>query len=593
MLAHEKDHATAGEPCNAYEFIQGHKYRWKIKTVEPALVRSLAYTHSLSLPIAHTLVTRGMIDDASIRSFLLSSYEHNVPHAGLLHDSTTAVTRIIRAIKNREKILIFGDYDVDGITAVSLTLTALIPLDARINFFLPNREKDGYGLSASAVEQAFKNGYSLIITVDNGITAFQAAQTAQKRGIDLIITDHHRPHETLPPAIAIIDPHRTECSYPFKELAGVGVVFKLISLIYEQLGIKRLPEKVYELLMLGTIADVVPLIGENRFWVRHGLNLINQNKSNAISVLATNASLSKETFDSLDIGFFMAPQVNALGRLSDPRDAVKFMISSDMDEVERIGAILKTMNEERKRVEQGIYKEIELAIGHRQIDLDQEYLITACSSEWPSGVIGLVAGKLAHNYGRPTFLFHIDSNKDIAKGSCRSIPEFNIFDALTTCSDLLIQFGGHACAAGLKLKHSNLPALKERLSTAIASQFTLQDLRPGLTLDAPLILPEASLKCVSDLEQMEPFGNQNPQPLFLIKNVTLLKQPQVLKEKHVKCMIFADGIVKPVIFFNRPDIYEPLQNLGDKPFHLAAHIIKNEWGGSTRIELQGMDVAFL
>ena len=468
-------------------------------------------------------------------------------------------------------------------------LAALIPLGANINFHLPNRLTEGYGLSTKAVRQAHKSGYSLVITVDNGITAYDAAKTAQKLGVDLIITDHHQAHGDLPPAISIINPNQAACTYPFKYLAGVGVAFKLISLIYESLGIAQLPSKIYELLMLGTVADVVPLVGENRFWVRHGLCMANKNKSNALQVLANNANLTKELLNSLDIGFMIAPQINALGRLSDPRDAVKFMISSDSADVERIGQILKNMNEERKKVEQQIYQQIEYSLKAKNIDIANEYLILEAHDQWPSGVIGLVAGKFVHAYGRPTLLFHLDNG--IAKGSCRSIPEFNIFQALSQNEDLIIQYGGHACAAGLKLKADGLPVLKERLAAQIAATLTLADLQPKITIDAPLDLTEATFKLLTDLEQLEPFGNQNPQPLFLIKGVTLLKQPQLLKERHVKCMVFANGIIKPVIFFNRPELMDTLTSIADQPFNLAAHVIKNEWEGTVRIDLQGIDVA--
>jgi single-stranded-DNA-specific exonuclease len=345
--------------------------------------------------------------------------------------------------------------------------------------------------------------------------------------------------------------------------------------------------------MLGTVADMVPLIGENRFWVRYGLHRVNHYRSTALRTLMANGSLTKETLDSLDIGFIIAPQINALGRLSDPRDAVKFMISENHVDVERIGTILKTMNEERKNVERKIYDHLERALHTQQIDLNREYVIMATDEHWPSGVIGLVAGKLVHNYGRPAFLFHVDHKEGIAKGSCRSIPEINIFELLKKNQDLLLHYGGHAHAAGLKLKLEHVPELKDRLSSAIAAQYSLDDLCPKLMLDAELQLPEATQRCIDDLEQLEPFGNQNPQPLFVINDLTLIRQPQLLKERHVKCMVFAQGVIKPVIFFNRPDLIGPLTQCLDRPFKLAAHIIKNEWGGVTRIELQGVDIALM
>jgi single-stranded-DNA-specific exonuclease len=569
--------------------ITGLKYQWMMPSTDDAAAQTLACAHNLSIPITHVLCNRGYRTSQDINAFLFSSIEKDVTHPRVLTGTEDAASRILKAIDYQEKILIFGDYDVDGITASSLLLAALIPLGAHINYFLPSRQKDGYGLSVNAVVKAHRSGYHLIITVDNGITAIEAAAKAYDLGIDLIITDHHRPHNQLPKALAIINPNQPNCTYPFKDLAGVGVIFKLISLIYEQKGITTLPTKLYELLMLGTIADIAPLVGENRFWVRYGLAQVTQQPSLALSLLANNVNLYKKTYSSLDISFMIAPQINALGRMSNPREAVKFLISSDQSEVERIGQILKTMNEERKKLEQVIYEEIEGAIINKSINLTTEHVIVAASKTWPPGIIGLVAGKLMQNYGRPTLLFHLDDG--IAKGSCRSIPEFNIFDALQANQDLLINFGGHSLAAGLKVTLDNLPKLKERLEQQLLSVVSPLDLVPKLTLDAPVQLPELNGKCWADLEQLEPFGNQNPQPLFLIKNVTLLRQPTLLKDKHVKCTIFSQGIIKPVIFFNRPDLFTILSQVQDKSFHLAAYITKNEWEGATHIELQGIDMA--
>ncbi len=561
-----------------------------MKHVDAERVRNIAYTHSLAMPIAHVLYSRGYLQDKDISSFLFTSFEQDVPHPGSMKGLMTAAKRIIAAKEKNQKILIFGDYDVDGVTSSSLALTALLPLGFNINFYLPNRLKEGYGLSVDAVRKAFDHGYQLIVTVDNGTTAFAAAQEAQRLGVDLIITDHHRPHGDLPPALSIVNPHQHDCPYPFKHLAGVGVTFKLMCLIYELLDIHKLPQKTYELLLLGTVADVVPLLGENRYWVRHGLHTINHFRSNAMRTLAQNSNLTKDEYTSLDIGFMIAPQINALGRLADPRDAVKFMISADLSDVEKVGAVLKAINEERKRVDSAIFDEIDQRIQRGHIDLSTDRIILDSSKDWPAGVIGLVAGKLMHSYGRPTLLLHLDS-QGFAKGSCRSIPEFNMFDALSACSDLLVQFGGHSFAAGLKLKQEHVPALKERLNQAVAQQVAAEDLIPKLHIDAPLPLQEVNQKMLAGLEQLEPFGNQNAQPLFLIRDVSLVKPPQVLKEKHIKCLVFADGIIKPVIFFNRPDLLPILQQLEDKPFSLAAHVMKNEWGGSVKIELQGIDIA--
>ncbi len=569
------------------EFVRGLKFLWKIKESDQAQVQKIAYANSLSFPVAQALYNRGCLNTEQVQAFLFSSFEKDVSHPSKFKGMELAVARILSAIEKNEKILIFGDYDVDGITSTSLLLAALIPLNAQINYFLPMRS-DGYGLSTVAVQRAFDAGYKLIITVDNGITAFDAAKRAEQLGLDLVITDHHRPHDHLPHAVAIINPNQAGCAYPFKEFAGVGVIFKLISLIYEYKNLE-LPDKIYELLTLGTIADVTPLIGENRFWVKYGLNKVNKKRSTAFEVLRKNASLNKSIFNSLDIGFMIAPQLNALGRLSNPRQAVRFLISSDPDEVERIGQILKEVNESRKKVDRQIYEEVEYTIQNKTIDLSQENLILAASRDWPAGIIGLVAGKLAQNYGKPAILLHIDKNGNAA-GSCRSVPEINIFDVLQECKDLLISFGGHSFAAGLKIKQENLPLFKERFEEIILKTVSVDQLVPKLEIDGTVQLPELNKKLILDLDQLEPFGNQNPQPLFLIKNVSQLKPPVLLKDLHVKCTVFADGVIKPVIFFNRPELFNILSSLEDKPFNIAGYVTKNEWEGVVQIELQGLDV---
>ncbi len=569
--------------------IKGKKYLWRLKECNESASRQIAFDHNLSLPIAQVLYSRGIKTSEQIYSYLFSSFEKDVFNASLFKDAARAVERVNKAIEQQEKILVFGDYDVDGITSTALLLVCLLPLGADINFFLPNRKRDGYGLSEKFVKKAADNKYDLVITVDNGITAYKAAKLAHDLGVDLIITDHHRPHGELPKATAIIDANQDDCSYPYKDLAGVGVIFKIVNLLYEQKGLK-LPDKVYELLMLGTVADVAPLTGENRFWVRFGLGKVNKQKSISLQALAQNGRLNKEKFDSMDVGFMLAPQLNALGRLADPRDAVRFLVSSDFFEVNRIGRMLGQINEERKKIDRKIYSEIECAIEEKRINLESENVIIAASQNWQAGVIGLVAGRLTQNYGRPTLLFHLDKD-GILKGSCRSIPEFNIFDALQECEDLLLSFGGHSFAAGLKLRQENLPELKQRLENKIASELTPEDLKPKIELDASLELPELKGNLLDDMQKLEPFGNQNEQPAFLIKNVTLQRAPVLLKEKHVKCFVFAQGVLKPVIFFNRPDLYSFFNQIQDQSFDLAAYVSKNEWEGRVNIELQGLDVA--
>lgn len=571
------------------QYVQGQKYLWKLPQTDMQTVLSIASKYSLTFPIAQTLCARGFTTPAAIDAFLFSSLEKDVHHPSLMKDAQKAVDRIIYAIDHGEKILICGDYDVDGVTSSAMMLACLLPLQAQVNFFLPHRVKDGYGLSVKTVERAAANNYKLIITVDNGITAFDAAACAKKLGVDLIITDHHRAHAHVPDAFAIVNPNQEDCGYPFKKFAGVGVSFKLLSLLYEQKKLS-LPHKVYELLLLGTIADVVPLTGENRFWVRHGLRYINEYESLAFKVLKQNGKLTKDTLYATDIGFSIAPQINALGRLNDARDGVTFLLAQNELAVKTIGNVLFELNEARKEIERSIFQDVVQQITSNNIDLSKEHIIMAMSSSWPPGVIGLVASRLVGAYGKPALLFH-ETKGGIAKGSCRSIPEFNMFDALTCQKELLISFGGHSQAAGLALSVEHMPTLKQNLEDIIASQLTPEDLTQKIALDAQVHMSDVTAKFILDMRHLEPFGHENKQPIFYFKDVCMVQPPQLLKGAHVKCALFADGVIKPVIFFNRPELFELLSQHQQKSIHVAAQVVENHWNGKVSIELSGIDVA--
>lgn len=568
--------------------ISGKKYLWKLTPTDGQKIATIAAQYNLSFAVAQVLYARGYTDQNTIDPFLLNSFEDNVADARLLKDAEKAVDRILLAIEKQEQILVFGDYDVDGITSSSLMMICLLPLGAKINYFLPNRVKDGYGLSTKIVERAAQNNYKIIITVDNGITAIEQAKRAKELKVDLIITDHHRPHSSVPDAYAIINPNQIDCPYPHKTLAGVGVTFKLLSLLYEKKGL-QLPPKAYELLLLGTVADVVPLIGENRFWVRHGLNYINKTESLSFKLLKENGKVTKPKLSSTDIGFSITPQINALGRLEDPRQAVKFLIGTDVTNAETVAKVLLEMNEARKTIERSIVEEIEEQIRLKRIDIEHENVIIAASSSWPAGIIGLVASRFVSAYGKPTLLFHLTKD-GLAKGSCRSIPEFNMFDALTASSDLLVQFGGHSVAAGLSLKIDNIKELKQRLERLVAEQLTPFDLKPKIRVEAEINLSDLNKKFIDDLEYLEPFGNSNEQPIFYVNNVVQVQKAQLLKDAHVKCFMFADGVIKPVMFFNRPELFEFFNQHYENSFTLAARVSENHWKDRINIELIGVDI---
>jgi len=569
---------------------RGLKYRWQLAPADEAAVHQLANACSIDRALARALYVRGYTTPEIAQKYLVMSSEW-VADPTVLKGAAQAADRIMAAVERGEKILIFGDYDVDGITSTAIMLSCLLPLNANINYFLPNRVRDGYGLSSKIVRKAAENNYDLIVTVDNGITAHQAVKDAKALGLSVVITDHHQVHGELPPADVIVNPHQPDCQYPYKDFAGVGVIFKIMTIIYQRLG-REMPAKAYELLMLGTVADVVPLRHENRYWVQKGLSHINQNRSFAVQVLAANGNVAdKALLSSRDIGFAIAPQLNALGRLDDAREGVTFLISSDMGQVMQVGVTLKSINEERKRVDRAIFEEIVATIEAGEIDLSQEYLIMAGSANWPAGVIGLVAGKLMQHYGRPVILFHMTKD-GMAKGSCRSIAQFNMFEALASCKELLTTFGGHACAAGLSLPAEKLPELKSRLEGLLQAQLTPDDLVLTLAVDAVVNLADISKNFYAQMQLMEPFGNANPEPVLVMEGVTLVQEPRLLKDKHIKCMLFCNGVLKPVMFFNRPDLYGPLCAQGDRPFAVAAHVVANEWQGNATIELQGIDICF-
>lgn len=569
--------------------IQGLKFQWNIPEVDTTAIANLASAVALPMALTHALYARGFTQKEQLQEYLISSYEKDVADPKLLKDAYKAVARLIKAVENNEKILIAGDYDVDGITSSALMMICLLPLGAQVNFFLPNRAKDGYGLSVKTVDRAHENGYTVIITVDNGISAFKPAERAQQLGIDLIITDHHRPHGELPPAYAIIDPHQQDCPYPYKYFAGVGVSFKLMALLYAQLG-KSLPDEVYELLLLGTVADVVPLTGENRFWVRHGLQKIKQGHSYSLSVLKKNARVTKPVLNSLDIGFFITPQINALGRLEDARSGVKFLVGTDHAVTETVGTLLHQLNEARKSIEKNIYEGVQTQIKQGLIDPYQDRMIVVAHDEWPTGVIGLVAGKLVAAYNVPTILLH-KTAQGVLKGSCRSIGECDMFKALSSVKDLLITFGGHPMAAGLSLLEENFDQFKKRLSEYITQFVTPQTLIKKITCDAPLLLTDVTQKLAQGLQYLEPFGCENPQPLFWVKNVTLLEPPQLLKEQHVKARLFSDGVIKPIVFFNRPELFDWLIEHQGESFLVACYVTENHWNGKVSVELQGVDIS--
>ncbi|KKR96720.1 MAG: Exonuclease RecJ [candidate division TM6 bacterium GW2011_GWE2_41_16] len=573
---------------------QGLKYKWRWREYshdQQAEIAALAGRLNLNPMLLEVLYGRGHTSYEELSSFLFTPDTASHDPA-LLKDGTKAVERILRAIEHKEKILIAGDYDVDGITSTAVMMTCLLALGAQINFFLPHRTRNGYGLSAEVVEKAVSNSYSLIITVDNGITAFDAIKKSTQLGIDVIVTDHHQVHGEISGAYAIVNPCQESCGYPYKSLAGVGVSFKLMDLLYKTIG-QTLPRRVYELLALGTVADVVPLHGENRYWVRRGLHLLRQEQCLAIRVLAENAGLDCRVLGSTDIGFSLAPQLNALGRLEDPRSSISFLLGSDEALVREFGLKLKDLNIKRRAIEKTVVDDVESYVKSGAIDLDSTYVIVADSENWPAGVVGLAASRIVSLFARPVILLHRTSDGKL-KGSCRSIPEFNIFDGLKETADMLSSFGGHSHAAGLSFEQSRYDEFKERINAYAKSKLTKDDLVLKLDVDAHGCLGDFTDRFMDGMKYLEPFGSTNPEPTFMLKGLVLLDTPKIMKDVHVKCFVGGqDGAKRTILFFNRPDVISFFNNMGrGSLFNAVVSVRDNYFRSEHTLQVQGIDVGF-
>jgi single-stranded-DNA-specific exonuclease len=573
---------------NNYKIIQGISSLIEIPEINKNEIRKLAEEMNISHAVASVLFSRGYTKKELANEFLFPNYEKEKYNPIKLEESEIAVERIIKAIKNNEKILICGDYDVDGISSTALLLYALILCKANVNFFLPNRIIDGYGLSKKTVDRALKNKYKLLITVDNGISAYEAASYAKENKIDLIITDHHQPGEKLPNAYCIINPHKKTCNYPFKELAGVGVIFKIVSLLFEKLEIK-ITGKIYELFLLGTVADMVPLIDENRFLVKHALRESQKLNSLPIKILKENAKIREnKTISSTDIGFSIAPQLNALGRLDDPRDGVIFLISKEEDQIINIGKKLLDLNIKRKKIEKDIFEDLKIKLKNETEEIKKRGLLIVSSETFQPGIVGLIASRLCNFYSVPTCVLH-ELPEEILKGSFRSIPACNIFEVLSENSDLLISFGGHSGAAGISIKKENLNNFKKKTSRSILKRCKSIDFQPKIHVDAILNVDEIGKKLWNDLILMEPFGSENQVPIFYLEKVGI-KNLELMKDLHVKFKIQSGTSICSIIFFNRPEIYKIINENINKLFSVVAKLTENDWNEKKNIELLGIEI---
>ena len=516
---------------------------WEQSPCDDASVEALTRQLDISPVTARILCIRGLGDADRARRFLSPSLDD-------LHDPfelagmESAVDRILGAVSRRERIAIHGDYDVDGVTSTVILRRALELLGADVVHFIPERLRDGYGLQPAAIDRLHADGVRLVISVDCGIRAADAARHARSLGVDLIITDHHEPDVTLPPAVAVINPKRHDCPYPDKNLAGVGVALKLVqALCHRSSRTAWLPAFV-KIAAIGTLADVVPLIGENRVIAKLGLALLSAGPHKVgLRSLLDVCGLTGKEIDSYHIGFVLAPRVNAAGRMSTPDIAARLLLAADETmgvEARLLAERLNTENLRRQQEEAEIVVQAKKAV-ETDIEIGSRTVIVVAGEGWHRGVIGIVASKLVDAFHRPAIVLSIDG--DVAHGSCRSLPCFNMLAALEACGDMMTKFGGHQQAAGLTLDASRIRELRTRVNAHADACLQPDDLRPRLRIDGGLTFRSISAQVTAELGALAPFGVGNPRPIFHARGVEVVDGPRLLKDRHLKMAFKQDGRV--------------------------------------------------
>ncbi|MEJ2194715.1 MAG: single-stranded-DNA-specific exonuclease RecJ [Ignavibacteriaceae bacterium] len=532
---------------------------WNIKEVEDELaVKDLADSLNISIVLARLLVERDIKTFDQSKNFFRPSTDYL--HDPFLMDGMEAATyRLIQALTENQLITIYGDYDVDGTCATAILYMFLKELDAKVEFYIPKRLTEGYGISLQAIDQVKSRNTSLLVSVDCGITAIEETAYANKLGIDVIICDHHQPKDIIPDALAVLDPLKPSCNYPFKYLSGAGVAFKLAQGLAERIGKRDMPNKYLDLAALAGAADIVPLTDENRIIVSAGLNQINESPRPSLEALMEVSHLKPGCLNSGQIVFTIAPRINAVGRLGDAERAVKLLITEDKNEVLELARVLENENYERRKIDVDTF-ESAIQIVEDTLDFDNDRAIILHNEEWHPGVIGIVASRLVEKYYRPTILFTtIDG---VAKGSARSISNLDIYEAIQKCEEQLIHFGGHRAAAGLAIEIENLSEFKTRFNEIVRSSLTEEDLMPEISIDSSLSFSEITPKFLRVLDQFAPFGPGNMRPVFVSENVTVSNTPRIVGKNHLLCSLKQNGSGKlfDCIGFNMGEFYDTIIN---------------------------------
>lgn len=558
--------------------------KWEVRPLDKERAAAFAQTYGVPFFLAMLMNIRGLDDAAHLREFLGEGEPLSDPF--LLKDMDNAAARITRAVDNMEKIAVYGDYDADGVTSTAMLYSYLETRGADVIFYIPQREGEGYGMNMGAVEYLKEQGVSLIVTVDNGISSVQEVARANELGIDVVVTDHHRPQEILPDAVAVVDAYRPDDTSPYKHFSGVGIAFKLLMALEDGAGdVEDLLEAYSDLAAIGTIGDIVPLTGENRTLIRAGLERLSQSDRPGVQALLENAGIAGKALTSTNVAFTLVPRINATGRMGAPERAVRLLISGYEEEAEVLSEEICADNEERRRVEAEIAEAAFADIEAKGYMKDR--VVVVDGENWHHGVIGIVASRVTERCGKPCMI--ISRGETEAKGSGRSIEGFSLFEAICACGDLLLKFGGHPMAAGITLKPENIEAFRKRINQYAAEHFPQMPTQT-VTLDCKLNPAALSVSMAQSLTQLEPFGNGNPQPVFGLFNMELSNITPVGGGGHLRLTLEKNGAVITAMRFNtKPE--ELPYHIGDK-IDLAVQLEAREFRGQPSLTVIVRDMKF-
>ena len=558
---------------------------WLTESGDAALAEGLASQTGLPLAACRILAARGLAEPEAVDAWLQPRLSR-LTDPFRLPNMAAATERLAAAVRQNETVLVYGDYDVDGVTSTALMIRVLRALGVTAIPFLPHRVDDGYGLAVEPVERCVQDHQpDCLVTVDCGTGSVEAVQRAQELGVDVIVTDHHEPGDKVAPACAVVNPKLGDADDPLRHLAGVGVAFKLCHAVLKLLRDEghALAEQLdlrahLDLVAVGTIADMVPLVAENRVLARYGLIELNRTRKPGLIALREVAGISGP-MDAYHIGFLLGPRLNAAGRLGTAQQALELMLIEDEGHPFAIAQELDAANKERQKIELAMIEQATAAID-AQFDPRQHYALVVGSREWHPGVIGIVASRLVNRYARPAVVIAIDED-GVGRGSCRSVGPFHMVEGLGDCADLLERFGGHAMAAGLQLAEGQIEAFRDRLNAAVRERVSLEELRPRQRIDAWISLREADWTLVECLEKMAPFGLGNTKPIWGVRGAQVLGEPRVVGQKHLKLDILHDNTSLGAIAFNMAG-----EAIPDGPLDIAFQLDRNRFGGRETVQLK-------